>query len=264
MKIALNLSPPSSARDRYALAWGIPATLIGVGALILLSRASLREYRDFRAMQHQVTVVESRADDLGRQEEDIRRKLEAPADQDLRTRIRFINKLIVERKVSLAEVSSRLAGLLPEDAHLTSLAFASPKESGQDYAVRMGITAKGEDAIETYINDLEDSPDFKDVSIVNQGFQEDPSQGSQINLVCMARYLPGAEEQAEAKAEKAEASSEKKAPEKRAAHAKAASEKMMPPAKNQKPPQGKPPAPRMGIPNMNMGMKGAQKPTPNR
>ncbi len=262
MKIALNLSPPSSARDRYALGWGIPATLVGVGAMILLGRASLREYRDYQVMQRQLTEVQRRADDLGRQEADLRRSLEVPADQDLRTRIHFINTLIAERKLSLAEVSSRLAGLLPEDAHLTSLAFASPKEAGGDYFVRMGITAKGEDAIETYINDLEDSPDFKDVSIVNQGFQEDPSQGSQISLVCTARYLPGAEELAEAKAKKAEGSREKMAPAKKAAHEKPPSEKKMPPAGIEKPPRGKPPAPRMGIPNM--GIKGAQKPTPNR
>ncbi len=261
MKIALNLSPPSSARDRYALAWGIPATLVGVGAMILLGRASLREYRDYRAMQPQIREVQRRADELGRQEADIRRNLEAPADQDLRTRIRFVNELIAERKLSLAEVSSRLAGLLPEDAHLTSMALASPKEAGEDYFVRMGITAKGEDAIETYINDLEDSPDFKDVSIINQGFQEDPSQGSQINLVCTARYLPGAEEQAEAKAKKAETSGEKRAPEKKAAHEKPASEKKMPPAKSAKP-AGKPPAPLIGNPKI--GIKRAQKPTPNR
>ena len=48
--------------------------------------------------------------------------------------------------------------------------------------VRMGITAKGEDAIETFLNDLEDAPDFKDVSIVNQGFQEEASQGPQVTL----------------------------------------------------------------------------------
>jgi len=103
----------------------------------------------------------------------------------------FINKLIDQRELSLAELSARLAGLLPENAHLTGLALTSPKKPGDDYAVRMGITAKGEDAVETFINDLEDAPDFKDVSIINQGFQEDASQGPQVNLVCTARYLPG-------------------------------------------------------------------------
>jgi hypothetical protein len=50
--------------------------------------------------------------------------------------------------------------------------------------------AKGEDAIETFLNDLEDAPDFKDVAIVNQGFQEEAVQGEQVNVICTARYLP--------------------------------------------------------------------------
>ncbi len=55
----------------------------------------------------------------------------------------------------------------------------------------MAITARNEDAIETFINDLEDAPDFKDVSILNQGFQEDSTQADQVNIICSARYLPG-------------------------------------------------------------------------
>lgn len=103
-----------------------------------------------------------------------------------------MNALIDQKKLSLTEVSGRIAGLLPEDAHLTGLALASPKKEGEiSYDLRMAITARNEDAIETFINDLEDAPDFKDVSILNQGFQEDSTQADQVNIICSARYLPG-------------------------------------------------------------------------
>jgi hypothetical protein len=269
MKITLNLSPRSSARDRYALGWGIPATLVGVAALVILSRASLREYREYRAAETQISQIQGRVDDLARQEADMRRKLAEPASRDLRTRARFLNELIAKRQVSLAEVSSRLAGLLPADARLSTLTFVSPKDSTGDYSVRIGITAKGEEAIETYMNDLEDSPDFKDISIENQTIKEDPSQGSQINVVCNARYLPGAEEQQEEK-DKEEAT--------KAGSDKAEGAKPGAVAKNHKPeakkpgtkkPEvkmqktaGNPPAPVIGPPKMEM--KGAEKPTPNR
>jgi hypothetical protein len=62
---------------------------------------------------------------------------------------------------------------------------------GDDYMIQMGITARNEDAVETFINDLEDSPDFKDVAIINQGFQEESSQPDQVNIMCSAHYLPG-------------------------------------------------------------------------
>jgi hypothetical protein len=179
--------------------------LIGLAALIVLVRASLHEYRDYRDMQHQLAEVQFRADELRQQEVAIRNKLEDPAYRELLVRAKFVNELIDQRVFSPTEVSARLAGLLPEDARLTGLALNAPKKPGEDYAVRMGITAKGEDAVETFINDLEDAPDFKDVTIINQGFQEEASQGSQVNLVCTARYLPGAEEASEEKSQESEA-----------------------------------------------------------
>jgi len=191
MKITLNLSPAASARDRYALAWAIPATLLGIAVLIVLGRASIQEVRDYRVIQDQLAEVQKRTTELQIKEADIKRKLQDPVYRDLLHRAQFVNELIEQKKLSLAELSARLAGLLPQDAHLTGLALSSPKKPGGDYSVRMGITARNEDAIETFINDLEDSPDFKDVSIINQGFQEESAQPEQVNIVCTARYLPG-------------------------------------------------------------------------
>ena len=193
MRITLNLSPLASARDRYALVWAVPATLMGLAALVLLGRASLREFRDYRAIQLHVTEVQVRSAELSNQEAAIRRKLEDPAYKKLLTNAQFVNKLIDARQLSLTELSARLAGLLPEDAHLTGLTLIPSRKPGDDNSVRLGITAKNEDAVETFINDLEDAPDFKDVSIINQGFQQEASQGQQVSLVCTARYLPGAD-----------------------------------------------------------------------
>jgi hypothetical protein len=191
MRITLNLSAAPSVRDRYALAWAIPTTIIGLALLILLGRASVQEYRDYRGIQGQLVEVQTRTADLHNQEAALRRKFEDPVYRNLLQRARFVNNLIEQKQLSLTEVSARLAGLLPEDAHLSNLALASPKKPGDDYMIRMGITARNEDAIETFINDLEDAPDFKDVSILNQGFEEQSSQPDQVSVVCTARYLPG-------------------------------------------------------------------------
>ena len=191
MRIILNLSAAPSTRDRYALAWAIPATTLGLVAVILLGRASRNEYREYQGIRNQLAAVQMRSDELQNEEVAIRRKLENPKYRDLLHRARFVNKLIQDRQLSLTEVTARLAGLLPENARLTGLSLASPKKPGDDYTIRMGLTAKNEDAIETFINDLEDTPDFKDVSIINQGFQEESSQPDQVNIICTASYLPG-------------------------------------------------------------------------
>jgi hypothetical protein len=191
MKITLNLSPAASSRDRYALAWAIPVTLAGLAVAVLLGRATQREYRSYRVIQTQLTDVQTRTADLQNQEADIRRKLDDPLNRDLLHRVNFVNQLIDERQLSLSEVSARIAGLLPEDAALNGLQLVSSKKAGEDYEIRMGITARNEDAIETFINDLEDAPDFRDVTIINQGFEEQSSQPDQVNVLCSARYLPG-------------------------------------------------------------------------
>jgi hypothetical protein len=191
MRITLNLSAAPSLRDQYALSWAIPASIVGLAVLILLGRASLREYRDYHGMQAQLVEVQVRTANLHNEEAALRRKFEDPVNRSLLQRAQFVNNLIVQKQLSLTEASARLAGLLPEDAHLTGLALSTPKNPGDDYMIRIGITARNEDSIETFINDLEDAPDFKDVSILNQGFEEQGSQPDQVNVICTARYLPG-------------------------------------------------------------------------
>jgi hypothetical protein len=196
MKITLNLSPAASLRDRLALAWAVPATVMGLAALIILGRASLQEYRDYRGIRSQLSEIQARSNDLHKQETAIRRKLDDPAHRELFRQVRFVNKLIDQREVSLTQLSARVAGLLPDDAFLTGLALSVPKKPAEDYVVRLGISAKNEDAIETFLNDLEDAPDFKDVSIINQGFQEASTQADQVSVLCTARYLPGVDPEA--------------------------------------------------------------------
>jgi len=57
----------------------------------------------------------------------------------------------------------------------------------------MAVTGKSEEAVETFLGGLEDAPDFKDVTMVNEGFQEESATPGEVRIVCAARYLPGAE-----------------------------------------------------------------------
>ena len=220
MKITLNLSPAASVRDRYALTWAIPVSVAGLAALVLLGRASLQEYREYRGFRQQAAEVQTRVDALRSKEATIRKKLQDPAGRELLQKVHFVNNLIDERALSLSELSARVADLLPDDAHLTGLALTPPEKPAHDPMVRIGINAKGENAVESFINDLEDAPDFKDVSIINQVFQEETALGEQVNIVCTARYLAGvqetaedAEQEPEAKEHKSEAGKQNQEPE---------------------------------------------------
>jgi hypothetical protein len=187
MRITLNLTIAESARDRFALLWAIPATLAGLALLVSLSRSTLEEYREFHDVQRQVLEVQKHADELKKQEVDIRSKLEDPALGDLLRNAQFVNGLIDDKQMSVANLAAQLSDLLPEDAHLTGLAMTSKNGT---LSLRMGVAAKSEDALEDFLNQLEDAKQFKDVSM---GFQEDAQQSGQVNVMLTARYLPGAE-----------------------------------------------------------------------
>ena len=85
MKITLNLSPAASARDRYALVWAIPATLIGLAVLFFLGRATLQEYRDYRVIRDQLAEVQKRTAEL--QNEEVVAQLPAPVADRLPQRL---------------------------------------------------------------------------------------------------------------------------------------------------------------------------------
>ncbi len=192
MKITLNLAPAESLRDRIALVWTVPLTVICVAFLIYFGRATFAEIRHDHSVESQLADIQQKTADLHNQEVGIRAKLDTPASQALITRANFVNTLIDQKRLSLTDISARVAGLLPEDAHLTGLALVSPKKDGEiTYDLRMAISARNEDAVETFINDLEDAPDFKDVTIVNQGFQADSTLPDEVNIICTASYLPG-------------------------------------------------------------------------
>jgi hypothetical protein len=206
MKITLNLAPAESARSRYALVWAIPATLAGVAGLALLIHTGRQTFKELRGVQQQVAEVQQRQDELRKKELDIRKDLEKPEYRALLTEAQFVNSLIDQKQLSMTELAARIAGLMPDEAHLTSLALQTSKEG--DLSVRMSITGRSEEPIEAFLSDLEDAPDFKDVTLSYQGFAEQGAQPGQVNIACTARYLPGAYQEAEEKSEEATAPSE--------------------------------------------------------
>jgi len=190
MRIDLNLSVAESLRDRYALAWAIPATVVGLAGVALLGVSLVREFREYRNVERQVQEIEQRENQLRNQEAAMRRDLDKPDHRDLLLRVRFVNALIERKQLSLAGMAQRLTDLMPEEVHLTAWVLAT---QGDDLVVRLGLTGKNEEAIEKFMGDLEDAPDFKDVTITNQGFQVESAQPGQVNVTCTARYVPGEE-----------------------------------------------------------------------
>jgi len=188
MRVALNLAIPPSARERYALLWAIPATLLGIAGLVLIILFSDRSYRQYRVVHASVVRYQDRDSALRAQEMALRRVLEQPASRRLLNDVQFINTLIKAKQVSLTSLAADITELIPDDVRLSALAMAP---DGNELAVRFVITGKNAEAIERFLSDLEDSPHFKDVAIINEGLEETGTNTELENIACTAHYVAG-------------------------------------------------------------------------
>jgi Tfp pilus assembly protein PilN len=191
MRIVLNLAIPPSARERYALYWAIPATLLGVSGLVLLLLFTVRSYREYKAVQTSVAAYQERENALRAQEMALRRELEEPQSRRFLDDVQFVNALIENRRITLTDLAADITELIPDEVRLTALALAP---DGQQLGVRFVITGKSTEAIERFLSNLEDSPHFKDVAIINEGFEEAGTTSELENIACTAHYLAGGSE----------------------------------------------------------------------
>ena len=188
MRVTLNLAIPPSARERYALLWAIPATLLGIAGLVLIILFSDRSYRQYKVVHASVVRYQDRDNALRAQEMALRRVLEEPASRRLLNDVQFINALIEAKQVSLTSLAADITELIPDDVRLSSLAM---QPEGQELAVHFVITGKNAEAIERFLSDLEDSPHFKDVAIINEGLEETGTNTELENIACTAHYVAG-------------------------------------------------------------------------
>ena len=188
MRVTLNLAIPPSARERYALLWAIPATLLGIAGLVLIILFSDRSYREYRVVHASVVRYQDRDNALRAQEMALRRVLEEPASRRLLNNVQFINALIEAKQVSLTSLAADITELIPDDVRLSALAM---QPDGHELAVRFVITGKNAEAIERFLSDLEDSPHFKDVAIINEGLEETGANSELENIACTAHYVAG-------------------------------------------------------------------------
>jgi hypothetical protein len=188
MKVALNLSTPESPRERYALAWALPAVLVGLGGLVYLSLSGVRAVREYHTAHTSFLECQERESRLREREVALRRDLERPQFRKVYREAQYVNKLIEKKEISLTEMAAKVAKLLPGQVRLIGLALAP---QGGDLVVHFTITGRNEEAVETFLSSLEDSPDFKDVTIANRGFEQEGGLSAPVNIACTARYVVG-------------------------------------------------------------------------
>jgi len=191
MKVYLNLAVVRDRRERYSLAWAIPALALSLMVLAWLATTAIHDLR--RSHQIQRSLAEVRTQDAAMRDKEthLQQQIERPEFKRMIQETEFVNQLISEKQFSLTELTFKVSKLLPPSARLNGLALASA--SAPNPEVQFAVMAKDEVSIETFLDNLEGSKEFDDVIIKTQGFRGGSTSGPQeVALVCTARYRAGA------------------------------------------------------------------------
>lgn len=186
MKVSLNLATLSTPRERYALAWSIPLALLGVAGLLMLSYTASFDYREYHKIEKTLDGLNQQEEVLKNHEAALRKELEQPEQRALIQKTRFINDLIEQKQLSVADLTERVSHLLPETVRLNGLSVFHQKNG---IGVRFTVVGHDEDGLEKFMGNLEDAPDFQDLAVSNQGPQATEATSDLVGIVCTARYI---------------------------------------------------------------------------
>jgi Tfp pilus assembly protein PilN len=186
VRINLNLGRSENPFERYMLVWALPALVV---AGLFLGRGLYFGTQDFLHVrrveksileyQGQISILKDKADRA-------QRLLAGPSTRELERKADFLNSLIDQKRVSLSEMTLKMTQFLPDEARLSDLAVVPTKTNP---VVQVSVEGRTEDAVDTFLANLEQSPDFSKVVVTSQAFEKPGPQGSLVALKCTANYV---------------------------------------------------------------------------
>ena len=189
MKTTLNLALPTSARERYALAWAVPVAAIGLIVFVILIASAKTNYQSMRRARATLADAQREEAHVRAQEAAIKQELDRPQLREVYRYSRFINGVIGRREFSILHFVEILTPLLPGDVRLDGLDL---EVASAARVVRLAVSAEKEESLERFIANLEDSPDFADVNIISHGLPEEGPYGAEpATMACQVVYVGG-------------------------------------------------------------------------
>jgi len=186
MKVSLNLATVASPRERYALVWAAPLALIGAAVFVFLSYVGVESFLEYHKITKNLNDMTQQEHELQDREAALRKELDQPRDRQVFQKAKYVNSLIDRKKMTLTQVTLKVAELMPSTVRLASMGLSSQKEGP---LVHFAVVGQSEDDLETFLGSLEDSPNFTGLAISNQGFQPSTSPGAPVSISCTARYV---------------------------------------------------------------------------
>lgn len=194
MNIRVNLAERESRTERTVYLWASVGVLLGAALLIHFFFVAGRQVKEYEKVHRAVLQYQAESREFETKENSLRAVLRQPATLKLYSQINFLNSLIEERKVSLSGLTLEVSKLLPDQVRITGLSLA---DAAGGPVVEISVEGSVRQVTGVFLNNLEASPDFDAVTVLDQAFETQSEPGNLVSLTCSARYigslLPGAE-----------------------------------------------------------------------
>lgn len=188
MRVTLNLATARSPRERYALLWAVPVAVMALVGLAIFSASAVGSFRKYLERHRSVAERQELETQLRFREKALKAELDRPDLRELYRQARYVNALIESKHFSATELLEKVSKLLPAQVRLSGLALT---QSDAGPVVKFNVVGGNEEALEAFLINLEESPDFSEVTIINQGFEQEGGAEGPVNISCTARYRAG-------------------------------------------------------------------------
>src|SRR5690242_1087304 len=185
MKITLNLAKAPTFRDRYAFTLAVPTLIAGLIVIAWFGRSAGKEYTEHSELQRAIGKLEVRRDQLAEQARELQSALGQPRALGTLRETEFVNALIERKRLSLADLTMHLAAVLPPDVRLSNLVL---NRSGNGTDLRFQVAGKNEQALLSFIKNLQDSSEFSDPSFTAMAVEQQGPNAGEITIGCQTRF----------------------------------------------------------------------------
>ncbi len=186
MRLNINLATqPYEDIRKFLAKWGL-LTLVLAAATGLLVFMAVRNWRDSRSINAQISDLHQKMDALDRDKAAAIATLNAPGNKSVAEKSRFLNDAIERKSLSWTRIFMDLERMMPNGLHVVSIKPEFSKNNRLGLRLQVGGTSHDK-AIEL-VRRMEESSTFKQATLVSE--QMAPGRGDPVIFEITSTYLP--------------------------------------------------------------------------
>jgi len=188
MRLNINLATqPYEDVRKFLARWGL-LTLLLAAATALVVFIAVRNWRDSRNINAQISELHQKMDALDKDRATAIATLNEPENKTVAEKSHFLNEAIQRKSVSWTRIFMDLERMMPNGLHVVSIKPEFARDNRLGLRLQVGGTSH-EKAIEL-VRRMEDSPTFKQATLVSEQMQMPGQSGDPVLFEITSNYTP--------------------------------------------------------------------------